>query len=472
MGENPLNATVLPRPTSPPPPPLWQQRALAYRRTVDRNRWLPFAPNPKQRQFLLLSDLPEVLYGGAAGGGKSIALLMAALQYVDHAGYHALLLRRTFPMLEKPGALMDLSKEWLSGTSALWNEQKHRWTFPSGSTLTFGHMVHENNKYDYQGPQYSFVGFDELTQFTESQYRYLFSRMRRRTGSSIPIRMRAASNPGGLGHDWVKQRFLVERSPHRLFLPAKLEDNPGLDREAYLQSLAELDPITRQQLLDGNWDAVWGGRFRREWLQWWKRYGPTGYRLGERYLTPDQIRLVFITVDPAASIADTADYTVISVWSLTASGDLLWLDCVRGRWEVPDIPAQIVPLFERYRCTQVCIEGGGTQKGVYQLCQRHPRLGFTAVREVTPEGKDKLVRATPAMNLASSGKLWVPADNPPWLDTALGELLRFTGDPKQDAHDDIVDTLGYAALVSRQFGDSQAQGFAPYIAPFQGGAYR
>ena len=197
-----------------------------------------------------------------------------------------------------------------------------------------------------------------------------------------------------------------------------------------------------------------------------------GYQLDQRYLSPDRIKLRFLTVDPAASVADTADYTVVSAWGLSDADDLLWLDCHRGRWEVPDIAGQIVPLFERHRCSFVAIEGGGTQKGIVQLCQRHSRLGYTAVREVSPEGKDKLVRATPALNLAASGKLWLPSDDPPWLDAVLGELLRFTGDAKQDAHDDIVDTLSYAALVSRQYGDSEQQAFAPYVTPSHGGAYR
>jgi len=225
-------------------------------------------PTPRQAAFLLLT-CREALYGGAAGGGKSDSLLMAALQYVDIPGYAALLLRRTYADLALPEALMDRANEWLSGTDARWDGKNKTWRFPSGATLSFGYLEHEKDKYRYQGAAFQFIGFDELTQFSESQYRYLFSRLRRLQGTNVPVRMRAASNPGGTGHEWVKQRFLVEgRARGRVFVPAKLADNPYLDRAEYMASLSELDPITRAQLLNGDWTARQsGGKFRREWFE-------------------------------------------------------------------------------------------------------------------------------------------------------------------------------------------------------------
>ena len=87
------------------------------------NKYIKWAPTETQTAFLLL-DAKEAMYGGAAGGGKSVALLAAALQYVDAPGYHALILRRTFAALSKPGALIDLAHDWLSDTDATWNEQR------------------------------------------------------------------------------------------------------------------------------------------------------------------------------------------------------------------------------------------------------------------------------------------------------------------------------------------------------------
>jgi len=224
----------------------------------------PHVPTPRQAQFLALSGR-EALFGGAVGGGKSDCLLMAALQYVETPGYAALLFRRTYADLSLPGALMDRAGDWLRPTAARWHESEKTWTFPSGASLTFGYLENENSKYRYQGAELQCCAFDELSQFSESSYRYLFSRLRRKEGVPVPIRMRAASNPGS---EWVKQRFIVEgEAAGRVFVPARLADNPFLDADEYRLALAELDPVTRQQLLEGDWDVRPEGKlFKREWF--------------------------------------------------------------------------------------------------------------------------------------------------------------------------------------------------------------
>ena len=230
--------------------------------------YIPHKPTPKQLAFLLLGN-QEALYGGAAGGGKSDALLMAALQYVDKPNYSALLLRRSFTDLSLPGALMDRARTWLMPTEATWRDSLKTWHFPSGASLTFGYLEKPGDEYRYQSTEFQMIGFDELTQFTENQYRYLFSRLRRSQDAEMPLRMRSASNPGGIGHEWVRERFIdAEGSVDtRIFIPASLPDNPYLDQEAYLESLNQLDPLTRQQLLAGDWSARQPGTlFKREWF--------------------------------------------------------------------------------------------------------------------------------------------------------------------------------------------------------------
>lgn len=228
-------------------------RAAAARQLNDRHCFIPQTPHPKQRQFLALT-CREALFGGSAGPGKSSALLMAALAHVDQPHYAALLIRRTYRDLALPGALMDRAGEWLRPTAARWNAIDKQWRFPSGATLSFGHLDNENDKYRYQGSELNVVCFDELSQFTETQYTYLLSRLRRPAGSQLPLMCRSASNPGGIGHAWVKRRFVDEGGPDdRIFIPARLDDNPSLDTAEYEDSLRGLDPITYRQLRDGEW---------------------------------------------------------------------------------------------------------------------------------------------------------------------------------------------------------------------------
>lgn len=215
------------------------------------DRYVPHRPTPKQKLFLGLYCL-EALYGGAAGGGKSDALLAASLQYVHEPGYAALLLRKSYSDLALPGAIMDRSHDWLDGTDAKWNDTEKTWSFPSGASLTFGYLQSRLDHLRYQSAEFQFIGFDELTQFPEQQYRYMHSRLRRKAGVTIPLRMRGATNPGGPGHHWVKKRFLDEPEA-RIFIPATLDDNPHVDAQAYEFALAELDHTAREQLRKGSW---------------------------------------------------------------------------------------------------------------------------------------------------------------------------------------------------------------------------
>jgi len=231
--------------------PLDELREQLERVVPSAARWCPHEPHPKQRTFLELTET-EALYGGAAGGGKSDALLMSALAHVDEPGYSAILFRRTYTDLSLPGALMDRAHEWLHDTAADWSATDKKWTFPSGATLAFGYLEGPRDHYRYQSAEFQFVGFDELTQFEERQYVYLFSRLRRLLGSTVPLQMRSATNPGGIGHEWVKARFLIEPAG-RGFVPATLDDNPSLDRDEYRSMLARLDPVTRRQLEHGEW---------------------------------------------------------------------------------------------------------------------------------------------------------------------------------------------------------------------------
>lgn len=232
------------------------------------NQYLPSYPPSIKQQLGLILPHREIFYGGAAGGGKSDWLLEAAGQYVDCEGYAALLLRRTYPELKMEGGLIPRSHEWWAGTDAVWNQQDKNWTFPSGAVVQFGHMQYEHTKYHYKGSEWHFIGFDELTGFSRTQYLYLRSRNRKQEGDPIPLRIYSASNPGDVGHDWVKERFVDPGHPNRPFIPALVDDNPGLDKISYLESLSELPENERRQLQHGDWNVrVDGTMFKREWFQ-------------------------------------------------------------------------------------------------------------------------------------------------------------------------------------------------------------
>lgn len=245
------------------------------------NPYVPHWPTAPQQAFLGLHTSPrvrkdrvfEALYGGAAGGGKSDCLLMAAAQYVHVPNYAGLILRRTFQDLALPGAIMDRAISWWRPLGVHWNGDRRTFRFPSGATITFGYMQHEHDHLQYQGSEIQFVGWDELTQFPrESQYRYVsLSRVRRGSSRDVPLRALSASNPGGPGHEWVKARFVgdIEAGTPGMhpYIRALIKDNPHLDRESYLEGLRDLHPTVRAQLEAGDWRARDpGDYFRAYWF--------------------------------------------------------------------------------------------------------------------------------------------------------------------------------------------------------------
>lgn len=398
---------------------------------------LPSVP----QAYFLTAPVDEILYGGAAGGGKSAGLLASALQYVQHPGYDALILRRTFADLAKPGALIPLSKQWLAGTDARYNEQTHQWTFPSGATLSFGHVVSESAVYDYQGSAFAFIGFDELTQFTRSMYDYLTTRLRKMAGLPFPTRMRATSNPGGVGHEWVKSKFIDSADGvSTLFVPARLEDNPGLDRDDYERSLSKVDHVTRAQLRHGDWDIrPDGALFRREWF------------LGKVVDSAprDLVRRVRFW-DLAATEAGAGkdpDYTASVLMGLGRDGDFYVLDADEFR-ETPAVRDRLIRATAEMdgRGVEVFVEQEPGSGGKHQVdhLKREVLRGYV-VRSVRSTGS-KVARARPFSAACENGLVKLVRGK--WVKSFVDRLMGFG---LKGVHDDIPDAAaGSHSALARE----------------------
>ena len=238
-----------------------------------------------QEDFLAASET-DVLYGGAAGGGKSYAMLVDPLRYSHKSAHRALIIRRSMPELRE---LIDKSRELYPKAfpGCKYREVEKLWNFPSGAKIEFGFLERDADVYRYQGQAYSWIGFDEITHLpTEFSWNYLASRLRTTDPEIVPY-MRCTANPGGVGAHWVKNRYILPADPDtsfigkdglsRKFIPARLEDNPFLATDGrYEKMLKALPPTQRKQLLEGNWDVNEGAAF-------------TEFNIEEHVIAPFQI---------------------------------------------------------------------------------------------------------------------------------------------------------------------------------------
>ena len=254
--------------------------------------YVAFMPNEGPQTDFLAAAEKDVLYGGAAGGGKSFAMLIDPLRYCHIKEHRALILRRSMPELRE---LIDKSRELYPKAfkGAKFREVEKLWSFPSGAKIEFGFLEKDADVYRYQGQAYSWIGFDEITHLpTEFGWNYLASRLRT-TNPNLETYLRCTANPGGVGAQWVKKRYIEASEPNktfkgkdgltRKFIPALLQDNPYLAEDGeYERMLQSLPAVQRRQLLEGNWDVAEGAAFAEfstdvhvippfELPAWWER---------------------------------------------------------------------------------------------------------------------------------------------------------------------------------------------------------
>lgn len=392
----------------------------------------PEEPSLTQKVFLRTLSL-EALFGGAAGGGKSSALLMAAMQYVDVPGYSAILFRRTYADLALPGALMDRFKSWIATQDDIhWNANQYVATFPSGARISFGYLNNTNDYLRYKGSEFQFIGMDEVTEIRENDYRYLFSRLRRPASgelSKVPLRMRSASNPAP---NWVRQRFIVEGpETSRIFVPSMLTDNPGIDADSYRMALQALDPIERRRLEMGDWWATSLGTL----------FDRTDFPIIDHHEVPQvtssarAIRFWDMAATEPSHSNPNPDWTVGTLM-LFDQGIAYVLDVKRARVKnekVEQLVAQTAAEDGHTVGIRMEQEPGSSGKALIDQYARYvlPGYDFHGIRSTG----DKFTRARPFAAAAANGNVRIVRSS--WITEWLDEMSSF---PEACDHDDQVDS--------------------------------
>jgi len=439
--------------------------------------WKP-SPGPQERFHR--SPAFEVLYGGQAGGGKTESLLVEALRYVDVPGYNAILFRRTFPELQQPEGLIERSYRLCPILQGKYHETKLRWRFPSGAILVFRHMERDADRLKHQSAEYAYIGFDELTTFTEAQYRYLFSRAR--TTCGVPPRVRAGTNPGGIGHEWVKRRWgpwLDGRHPQpatngevrwfrpengaevecapgdpeglaRTFIKSTVWDNPYLIKKdpGYIARLKALPLVERMQLLEGDWDIMAGAGtvIKRDWFEIVEAAPAEAQR----------VRFWDLAATEKETAKEDPDFTACA--RVSKADKVYYIEQVlraqRSWAAVKRWIGQMAELDGQEMRIGVEQEPGASGVAViHEICQ-HPTLqGKFAVKGYRPI-KDKVMRANVWASQAQVGNVKVVNDGTWDVEAFLNECQMFP----EGVHDDQVDAVSGAVHMLERGGPLVAFG--------------
>jgi predicted phage terminase large subunit-like protein len=449
---------------------------------------IKFGPQAGPQSDFVGCSADIVIYGGAAGGGKTYALLLDPLANVKNPDFGGVIFRKTNVQIRTEGGLWDESAKLYPLFGARPRENSLSWRFPSGMSISFANLEYESDIFNYQGAQIPWMGFDELTQFSRAQFFYLMSRNRGTCGFRPCIRATCNPDPDSWVRDFidwwigadgypVKERagrvryfirindaFIWANTADELvkqygrdtipksvcFIPARLEDNKILMEKdpSYLGTLLALNRVDRMRLREGNWNvrAEAGMLFQRQWFRLVDAI-PSGFTQVVRFWDRAATR-------PSESNKDP-DWT----------RGLKLYKYPDGKWVVGDLvsmrdtPGQVANFIKTVaandtRVVKVVANQDPGSAGVLEAEHFTKMLvgynvkTYVVPRDQTTGKRDKVTRAKPVSAQCEAGNVWVL--RAPWNDAFFGELENFP----EGAHDDIVDSLSGA------FNDLLGQGLS------------
>lgn len=432
-------------------------------------------PQAGPQENFLSTSADIAIYGGAAGGGKTFALLLEAARHVGIEGFAAVIFRRTYPQITRPGGLWDESEGIYPALGGVAIKGDLSWRFPSGAVVKFAHMQYDKDRFEWQGSQIPLVGFDELTHFTAGQFWYMFSRNRSRCGvrpyirattnpepdhwarelirwwidddSGLPIpdrqgvvRYMARSGEDIVWSDTAEELEAIDLAPRSFtFIAAKLSDNRALVEAdpTYRANLMTLPRFDRERLLEGNWNVrpTAGDFFQKGWFALVDEAPAPMSAEGDPLYT-DVRYWDRAATEPSHANPDP-DWTV--GLKLRKAGERYTiLDVVRFRGRPARVESSIKNTADQdgRSVTQVLERDPGSA-GVAEVDHLIKALSGHSVRKVIASGS-KQVRATPASSQAEAGNIDVL--RAPWNDALFNELQEFP----VGGHDDQVDALSGA----------------------------
>lgn len=428
---------------------------------------------PGAQTAFLSSQADIVVYGGAAGGGKTFALLLEAVRHSDKKDFGAVIFRRTTVQVRNKGGLWDESQKLYPLLNASARAHTLDWRFPSGATIAMRHLEHEKNVFDWQGAQIPLICFDELTHFSETQFWYMLSRNRSTCGVTPYVRATCNPDPnsflvtgpdgwgGGLISWWmdtdgfpiaerggairyfarVNDRLVMGDSADEVsqstgfapelikslsFIPAKVFDNRALldANPEYLANLQSLSYIDRERLLNGNWKiSADGGVILAKWLQYYSSL-PVFSRIVQSW-------------DVAVKDNDLNSFSVCTTWGVAKDGYYL-IDIWRARREYPEIRAAAIAQFDKHRPHTVLIEDKASGQALIQELRRSTRI---PILPILPRN-DKVTRIKDVSVLFESGRVFLPA-RAAWLADYTVELTTFPLSAFNDQVDSTSQALHY-----------------------------